>query len=216
MSRAPRLQIAGLTFHVVHRGNHRERIFFTNDDYLGYLHLLAWMSSRYETKIHAYVLMTNHVHMLMTAERPDGVSLTMQNVASTYSRQLNKRLDRQGPLWEGRFRSSLIDTDYYCLACYRYIELNPVRAGIVASPADYRWSSYRENVGQRAPRIVEPHPSFLSLGALPDERAGNYLAILAEVLPVNTLATLRKGMGQARRASDTEAITVSDTTYNGV
>jgi putative transposase len=196
MPRAPRIQIAGLTFHIVHRGNHRARVFFVDDDYRSYLHLLALMSSRYQTKIHAYVLMTNHVHLLMTAARPDGVSRTMQNVAGCYARIVNERLDRQGALWEGRFRSSLIDSEYYCLACYRYIELNPVRAGIVAWPAEYRWSSHNENIGQRALRIVEPHDSFMALGIAPQSRCENYRSLLAEALPDKTLATIREGMRQ--------------------
>jgi putative transposase len=198
MPRAPRIQIAGLTFHVVQRGNHREPVFFTDDDYRTYLHLLALMSSRYETRVHAYVLMTNHVHLLMTATRPDGVSRTMQYVASSYSRKLNERLERQGPLWESRFRSSLIDSEYYCLACYRYIELNPVRAGMVASPAAYRWSSYLENVGQRIPRVIEPHDCFLALGNSPSARFHSYRAIVAEALPAAALTTIREGLRQGR------------------
>ena len=193
MSRAPRLQIAGLTFHVVHRGNHRERIFFQDNDYRNYLRLLARVSRRYETSIHAYVLMTNHVHLLATAARPDGISRTMQDVAGSYSRWINSRLDRRGSLWEGRFHSSLIDSDHYCLACYRYIELNPVRAGIVASPSEYRWSSYRENVGERAPRIVDPHDCFIALGSSGGARVDNYRAILAERLPDATIITIREG-----------------------
>jgi putative transposase len=222
MPRAPRLQIAGLTFHVVQRGNHRERVFFTHDDYRTYLDLLALLSNRYQTRVHAYVLMTNHVHLLMTAARPDGVSRTMQYVASIYSRRLNERLERQGPLWEGRFRASLIDSDYYCLACYRYIELNPVRAGMVASPAEYRWSSYRENAGQSMPHVVEPHDSFLALGDSPSARIKGYRAIVAEALPAAALTTIREGLrrgepiggdpggsGLSRNAA--RKVTVSDT-----
>jgi putative transposase len=194
MPRARRLQISGLTFHVVHRGNHRDRVFFSDDDYFSYLHLLALMSSRFETRIHAYVLMTNHVHMLMTAARPDGISRTMQHVAASHSRRLNERLDRQGALWEGRFRSSLIDSDYYCLACYRYIEMNPVRAGIAASPGDYRWSSYCENIGRRSLRMVDPHPSFLALGDSPASRIDCYRGLFAESLPANALTTIREGL----------------------
>jgi putative transposase len=118
----------------------------------------------------------------------------MQCVAGTYSRNLNERLDRKGTLWEGRYRASPIDSERYCLACYRYIELNPVRAGIVASPADYRWSSYHENVGRRMLCIVEPHRCFLELGNTSRERGDSYRALLAEVLPAAAVATIRKGL----------------------
>ena len=208
MPRAPRLQIAGLTFHVVHRGNHRERVFFQDDDYRYYLHLLARVSQHYDTSIHAYVLMTNHIHLLATAAQPDGISRTMHDVAGSYSRWVNKQLDRTGSVWEGRFHSSLVDSDYYCLACYQYIEMNPVRAGIVASPAEYRWSSYHENVGARALCIVHPHDSFYALGSSRVARTDSYRAIINERLSDTAVSTIREGMrrglaiGSARAAND--------------
>jgi len=137
--------------------------------------------------------MTNHVHLLMTPTRPDGISRTMHGVAGGYSRKLNERFGRQGQLWEGRFRSSLINSEHYCLSCYRYIELNPVRAGMVASPADYRWSSHRENSGQRSLRIVEPHECFLALGDS-SSRFENYRKLVAEALPAADVTTIRNGL----------------------
>jgi putative transposase len=205
MSRAPRPQIAGLTFHVVQRGNHRERIFFQEDDYHYYLHRLALVAIRYETRIHAYVLMTNHVHLLATAGQPDGVSRTMQDVAGSYSRWINKRLDRKGRLWEGRFHSSLIDSDYYCLACYRYIELNPVRAGLVPTPSEYRWSSYHENAGGPTRGIVDPHACYVALGPSRVARVDNYRSMVAERLPNSILSTIREGMRRGLAIGDERA-----------
>ena len=193
MPREPRLHIAGATHHVVHRGNHRERVFFDDADCRDYLQLLALMSARYETRVHAYVVMSNHVHLLMTPERPDGVSRTIQHTASGYSRGINDRLGRKGTLWEGRFRSSLIASDFYCLACYRYIEMNPVRAGMVASPADYRWSSHLENVGRRSGTIIEPHASYLALARSREERHRSYQALFEEDLTPLAIATIRIG-----------------------
>jgi putative transposase len=193
MPRLPRIRVPGITFHIVQRGNDRSRTFFVNDDYRAYLYLLSLMSQRYETEVHAYVLMTNHVHLLMTTKLADGVSRTMQQVAAGYSRRINERLKRTGTLWEGRFKSSPIDSEYYCLACYRYIEMNPVRAGMVRSPGEYRWSSYRENVGQRALSIVNPHPCYLALGESQAARQRNYGDIFLERVPKPTVTEFRRG-----------------------
>lgn len=193
MARPRRILIAGITFHIVQRGHDRNRTFFRDDDYRDYLLLLSRMSQRYKTSVHAYVLMTNHVHLLMTSRQDDGVSRTMQHVAGTYARRINQRLERRGSLWEGRFKSSPVDSDFYCLACYRYIELNPVRAGMVARPEDYRWSSHHENIGRRAMRVVEPHETFAALGASRAERAQRYRGIIRERLPNRTVEAIRHG-----------------------
>ena len=193
MGRLPRIRIPGLTFHVVQRGHDRKPVFFCDDDYKSYLNRLKRVSQRYETSVHAYVLMTNHVHLLLTSREPDGVSRTMQDVAGAYARRINERDGRTGGLWERRYGSSPIDSEFYCLACYRYIELNPVRAGMVASPADYPWSSHRENIGRPSQRIVEPHACFRALGSSPTERASCYAAIVDERLPDRTVQALRRG-----------------------
>ena len=193
MPRLPRIRIPGMTFHVVHRGNDRSRTFFVDDDYRAYLHLLCLNSQRYRTSVHAYVLMTNHVHMLLTSSLPNGISLTMQHVSAGYARRINDRYRRTGSLWEGRFKSSPIDSEFYCLACYRYIELNPVRAGMVQSPGDYRWSSYHENVGKHALSIVSPHPCYQTLGGTPAVRHERYRGIVHEHLPDQTIAAIRHG-----------------------
>ena len=193
MPRPPRIRIPGLTFHVVQRGNNRQRTFRSDDEFRCYLELVALASRRYDTQIHAYVLMTNHVHLLMTSNLADGISRTMQMVGSNFSRIINEKHGRTGTLWEGRFKSSPIDSEFYCLACYRYIELNPVRAGIVAAPEDYHWSSFLENLGERTPRITEPHPSFLALASTHVERVARYRQIIKLQLPSITLESIRQG-----------------------
>ena len=193
MARLPRIRIPGITFHVVHRGNDRDRTFFVDDDYRAYLHQVRAKSERYETQVHAYVLMTNHVHLLLTSSQPDGVSRTMQHVAAGYARRVNDRYQRTGSLWEGRFRSSPIDSELYCLACYRYIELNPVRAGMVEAPDAYPWSSYHENTGRALFSVVTPHPCFLELGQSSITRHRRYRRIVHEHLPDQTVADIRHG-----------------------
>ena len=193
MPRAPRINIAGITLHVVQRGNNKQRTFFDDDDFRVYLHLLRKMSERYDVSVHAYVLMTNHVHLLMTQSKIDGISRTMQQLASAHSRRINDRLDRTGTLWESRFKSSPIDTDHYCLACYRYIELNPVRAGLVSSPADYCWSSYLENVGLTSNASLKPHQSFLKLGPSGKTRIDRYKALIAQRLDDQAKRAIRLG-----------------------
>lgn len=202
MSRLPRIRVPGITFHVVQRGNDRQRTFFVDDDYRSYLHLLILYSRRYETSVHAYVLMSNHVHLLLTSEIPDGISRTMQLVASAYARRINERYGRTGSLWEGRFRSSPIETERYCLACYRYIELNPVRAGMVPAPRDYRWSSYHENAGKRSLSIVTPHPCYLALGPSSAARHESYHGIVHEHLPDRTIAAIRHGVSKGLPVGD--------------
>jgi putative transposase len=193
MPRPPRISFPGILLHVVQRGNNRNRTFFDDEDRRTYLLLLRRISERYETSIHAYVLMSNHVHLLMTSGRKDGIALTMQQLGSSYARHVNKRYGRTGTLWEGRYRSAPVDSDFYCLACYRYIELNPVRAGIVSRPEDYRWSSHRENIGRRALSIVKPHASFLAIAASSDRRVQCYRELFSEQLPETTLKAIRGG-----------------------
>jgi len=202
MPRPPRISLPGLTCHIVQRGNDRNRTFFSDEDYRTYLLLLKRISRRYETSVHAYVLMTNHVHLLMTSKQQDGLSRTMQQVGSSYTRHVNDRYERTGTLWEGRFRSSPVDSDFYCLACYRYIELNPVRAGMVSSPGEYRWSSYNENAGRRAPSVVEPHDSFLAIASASDERASCYRAIVNDQLPDKTISAIRRATSSGMPIGD--------------
>lgn len=174
MPRRPRFVVEDYPYHVVQRGNNRAVAFFDTGDYGKYLNLLEESAEVSGCQIHAYVLMTNHVHLLMTPRVRDSVSRTMQLLGSRYVQYINKKHDRTGSLWEGRFRSCLVDSDRYVLACYRYIELNPVRAELAKSAADYRFSSYRHNGLGYCQSLITEHPTYLDLGSQLDERLAGY------------------------------------------
>ena len=157
MPRRARLRIADAPLHIIQRGNNRNACFFADYDYGCYLHHLGELAARHACAIHAYVLMTNHVHLLLTPRGPDGASLLMKHLGQRYVQYVNRVYKRSGTLWEGRFRSSIVQAETYLLRCLRYIELNPVRAGMVDSPGAYRWSSFRANaLGERNP-LLTPH-----------------------------------------------------------
>jgi len=137
MPRRARLRVAGLPLHIIQRGNNRAPCFYADEDYGLYLHHLAQLASKFECAVHAYVLMTNHVHLLLTAGKEDGPSLLMKHLGQRYVQYVNKTYRRSGTLWEGRFRSSIVQRDGYALKCQRYIELNPVRASMVKHPGEY-------------------------------------------------------------------------------
>ena len=145
MPRKPRMYLPGVPCHIVQRGNNRDVCFYSEQDYQFYLECLKSACKRYRVAVHAYVLMTNHVHLLMQPEDEAGISRVMQSLGRRYVQYINHTYRRSGTLWEGRYKSSLINAEEYLLACYRYIELNPVRANMVSHPADYRWTSYRFN-----------------------------------------------------------------------
>ena len=174
MPRRARLRLAGLPLHIIQRGNNRTACFFAGEDYVLYLHLLGEMAREFHCAIHAYVLMTNHVHLLLTPALPDGPSLLMKHLGQRYVQYVNKTYRRSGTLWEGRFRSSLVQRDGYSLKCQRYIELNPVRAGMVRNPRDYAWSSYQVNAELRPSTLIVPHQEYIGLGETPEQRAAAY------------------------------------------
>lgn len=162
MPRKPRFTLPGIPQHIIQRGNNREPCFFAEEDYRRYLDDLAEVAEKHGCRIHAYVLMTNHVHLLMTPAREHSISDTMQALGRRYVYYINKTYRRTGTLWEGRYKASLIDTEAYLLTCMRYIELNPVRATMVEHPGEYQWSSYAANAqGTTNPRIT-PHPVYLA------------------------------------------------------
>jgi putative transposase len=207
MPRRPRLRIANQPLHVMQRGNNRSACFFTESDYLVYLHDLADLADRMQCRIHAYVLMTNHVHLLLTPAGEAGASALMKRLGQRYVQYVNRRYGRSGSLWEGRFRSSLVETETYFLCCQRYIELNPVRAGMVSSPAHYRWSSHGANALGRRDPLVSPHAQYLALGADDGARLRAYRALFdAEVQP-QTIAQIRSAAngGYALGSSKFEA-----------
>jgi putative transposase len=164
MARRPRLRIAGVPQHVIQRGNNRQATFFAEADYGFYLACLHEAACRHDCVIHAYVLMTNHVHLLTTSKRPEAVSLLMRDLGRRYVQYVNFTYQRSGTLWEGRFKSSLVDTQRYFLACCRYIELNPVRARIVNRAQDYRWSSHGFYAWGCADAVLTAHDEYLALG----------------------------------------------------
>jgi putative transposase len=182
MPRKPRMYLAGVPCHVVQRGNNRAACFFADDDYAFYLEVLADACRRYRVQVHAYVLMTNHVHLLVSPQTVDGVSRVMQSVGRRYVQYVNKRYRRCGTLWESRHKASLVDAERYLLACCRYIELNPVTARMVPHPGDYRWSSYGANAWGKRDDLVSPHALYLALGADASTRRTCYRELFAQHL----------------------------------
>ena len=143
MPRRARISMPGIPWHIIQRGNNRSACFYAEEDYRLYLDHLKEQADKYGCAVHAYVLMTNHVHLLLTPEKENSAALLMKNLGQRYVQYINRTYRRSGTLWEGRFRSCLTQTEDYVLACYRYIELNPVRANMVNHPRAYPWSSYR-------------------------------------------------------------------------
>ena len=164
MPRKPRFFLPNVPTHIVQRGNNRDPIFFDECDYLSYLEWLEAGAKRYVCEIYAYVLMTNHVHILAASQEKDGLSRMMQYVGRHYVPYINKTYDRTGTLWEGRFKSSLVQEENYLLACMRYIELNPVRASMVNNARDYRWSSYACNAYGKKNFLLTQHSVYRALG----------------------------------------------------
>lgn len=196
MARSLRLDVPGIPFHVVQRGVNRSPCFRDDTDRSYYLAALEKAASMHECEIHAYVLMSNHVHLLVTATREGGISSMMQSLGRRYVRRFNDRHERTGTLWEGRFRSGPVARDRYLLTCYRYIESNPVRAGIVKRAVDYRWSSARHNALGRHDPLVIMHPVYLSLGKQPASRIAAYRAMLDEPVCREDLEDIRKHLRQ--------------------
>ncbi len=182
MARLPRLSVAGYAHHVVQRGNDRQAIFRDDADRRQMLQLLETQAREQQVAIHAYVLMDNHFHLLLTPATGEGVSKMMQAVGRRYVRWFNDRHARSGTLWEGRYRSTLIEAERYLLACMAYIDLNPVRAGLVAQAPNYPWSSHLHYIGQRADRLVAPHALYWALGNTPFAREAAYTRLAAEGL----------------------------------
>jgi putative transposase len=176
MPRQRRYRIPGLPQHVVQRGNDRQPTFFGAEDYRKYRSFLELAAQEHGCAIHAYVQMTNHVHLLVTPEAEDSLPGLIQSVGRRYVRYINDRYERTGTLWDGRYKACLVQTDSYLINCYRYIELNPVRAGIAGAPGDYQYSSFACNGLGRPDPLVTPHSTYLALGSDPHARRANYRA----------------------------------------
>jgi putative transposase len=178
MARLPRLTVPGYPHHIIQRGNNRQPIFVDAEDDKQLLGMLEEHSRRFRVAVHAYVLMSNHFHLLATPEDSSGVPLMMQAIGRQYVRYFNRRQARTGTLWEGRYRSTLIQAERYLLACMVYIDLNPVRAGMVSDPAAYPWSSHAHYIGRRNDRLVTPHPLYWQLGNTPFSREAAYVELV--------------------------------------
>lgn len=197
MARLPRLTVPGYPHHIIQRGNNRQAIFSGTGDYELLLALIDEHARKQHVAVHGYVLMSNHFHLLATPETDDGIPHMMQAVGRRYVRNYNLRQARTGTLWEGRYRSTLIQAERYLLACMVYMDLNPVRAGMVQDPADYRWSSHLHYLGRRVDKLITPHPLYWELGNTPFARDEAYAALV------------RSGIG------DTEKQALTDATLRG-
>ncbi len=203
MARKPRLRLPDIPQHVVQRGNNRQQCFFQDDDFAFYLECLRVAAQQHCCELHAYALMPNHVHLLATPRHPEGVGLMMQAIGRRYVRYVNRVHRRSGTLWEGRYRASAVEAANYFLACARFIELNPVRAGLVATPAAYRWTSYHANALGEPDSALTPHPSFNSLGRGAEARQRAWRNQLTQPLSDELMRELR-------RASDYDTILGSE------
>ena len=198
MARLPRPDIAGVPQHVVQRGNNRLPCFLDDEDRQRYLQCLRESLFRYGCALHAYVLMSNHVHLLVTPPEANALSRMMQTFARNYAGLFNGRHGRTGTLWEGRYKSCLVDSDSYVLVCSRYIELNPVRARMVGGPSEHPWSSYHANALGKPDPLITPHAAWLELDRDPVQRTVVYRALFSEALTAETVAEIRTYLQQQR------------------
>lgn len=191
MPRQARFCPAGLPVHLIQRGNNRQAIFTCNDDLAAYAHWLAEGAERFGVSVHGWVFMTNHVHLLATPSHDESLSLLMQFLGRLYVRHFNYTYTRSGTLFEGRFKTCIVQEDQYLLTCLRYIELNPVRAGMVRNPGDYRWSSFRAHAfGVRA-SLWSPHDLYQHLGSNEKQRQQAWRALIKEALHIEVMAKVR-------------------------
>lgn len=192
MPRRARLALANVPLHIIQRGNNRQACFFADEDYHFYRDWLSEQASKTGCQVHAYVLMTNHVHLLISADRVVAPGSLMKALGQRYVQYVNRTYRRSGTLWEGRFRSCVTQEENYLLACQRYIEMNPVRAGMVAHPAEYRWSSYRANAQGETDALVKPHPLYEALGVDAVGRTAAYRELFRHELEPGLVDEIRR------------------------
>jgi len=211
MPRRARLALPGVPLHLIQRGNNRQACFFTDEDYRFYLEWLAEHAGKIGCRIHAYALMTNHVHLLVSADRAEAPGAFMKALGQRYVQYVNRVYRRSGTLWEGRFRSCPIQEEAYLLACQRYIELNPVRAGMVEHPGEYRWSSYRANGQGEDNAVIRPHSLYEALGLDVASRRAAYRELFRYELEPGLVDQIRRAtngnfaLGSERFAADAAA-----------
>lgn len=195
MPRHARQAMAGIPYHVIHRGNNRQTIFFHKKDYQFFIDSLGLAKEKYPCRIYSFALMPNHIHLLIEAiEESQNLPYFMKHITQRYAQRINKRHKRTGTLWEGRFRSSPVSTDHYLLACSRYIEMNAVRAGIATVPEQYDFSSYKAKIGFRAFDFLDYDPLYLGLGETDGERQKKYRKWFQETIPENEWPMIRKAI----------------------
>jgi putative transposase len=202
MPRCPRVFVPGLSHHVIQRGNNRGAMFRAPLDYRFYLELLGSASRRCGVDLHGYVLMTNHVHLSVTASTATALPEMMKSIGEVYVRSFNKQYDRTGTLCEGRYRASLIEDENYWLTCLRYIELNPVRAGLASSPERYPWSSYQAHAFGRHDAVLTPHALFLALGQTATDRHTAWQVTCGAPVSADALVTIRRAIHSCRSLKD--------------
>lgn len=202
MARLPRLYLPGCAQHVIQRGNNREACFYAEADYKAYLSFLKDAAAKYQVAIHAFVLMTNHVHLLVTPQGEQGVSRMMQAQGRKYVQYFNYTYRRTGTLWEGRYKSTVVDADNYLLTVYRYIELNPVRAKMVTHAAEYPWSSYQGNALGKPIQLLTPHALYNQLGKTDSERQIAYRGLFDGLMPEQELTAIRDATNKAWALGD--------------
>ena len=202
MPRRARVHLPNMPLHIVQRGHNRNACFFDEDDFQTYRYWLGEALAQTGCVLHAYVLMTNHVHLLLTPPAGEAVSACIMALGRRYVQYVNKTYRRTGTLWDSRYKSSLVQTDRYLLLCQRYIELNPVRAAMVDEPAHYRWSSYRANgLGQDDP-LLTPHALYLALGTSDIERQKNYRSLFRTQIDAPQIIDIRMALQQSQPLGD--------------
>jgi len=212
MPRRSRLFLPGVPQHLIQRGNNRQACFFADEDYRSYLAWLAEYADKTGCRLHAYVLMTNHVHLLVSADGAGATGALMKALGQRYVQYVNRVYRRSGSLWEGRFRSCPVQEEDYLLACQRYIELNPVRAGMVAHPGDYPWSSYCANAQGDANPLLRPHRLYLALGGEASARQAAYRELFRYELEPGLVDRIRRAsngnfvLGSERFAAEVAAV----------
>ena len=206
MARLPRLTLPGYPHHIIQRGNNRQMIFADTQDFATMMALLAENAQKFAVAVHAYVLMDNHFHLLATPATAEALPLMMQAVGRSYVRYFNQRHARSGTLWEGRYRSTLIETERYLLACMVYIDLNPVRAGMVAQLGAWQWSSHAHYLGQRIDKLVTPHALYWALGNTPFAREAAYAGLVQAGIGSGDQAALTDAALSGWALGDTEFV----------
>ena len=196
MARLPRFTLPGVPQQIIQRGNNRQACFYEKEDFRRYYNDLTEAADKNQAIVHAYVFMTNHVHLLVTPQNEHSVTHMMQDLGRKYVRYINHTYKRTGTLWEGRYKASLVDSDAYLFTCMRYIELNPVRAKMVNHPGEYSWSSYACNASGKDDVLVQPHPLYTALDKKAEQRQFSYRELFRAHLESEDIHAIRDALNQ--------------------